>query len=199
MVQNILNSAYENSRTLPKREDVFKAFSFFKPEQTKVVILGMDPYTRKEDATGLAFSVPHDNIPGSLKNIFKELCQDIKCDNPLNGDLTPWAKQKVLLLNMILTTEEGKTLAHKHLGWESYTSKVLQNIVNGGQPLVIIAWGRYARNCVHGLNLHSKVLVLEGTHPSPLSANIGFFGGRYFSKCNAFLKKHGLKVIDWKL
>jgi uracil-DNA glycosylase len=185
---------------LPKQEQILRCLSYFEPQQTKVIIISQDPYPNKEDACGLAFSVEHNKTPPSLKNIFKELVSDIGCLIPSNGNLEPWAKQGVLLLNSILTTEEGKSLSHKDIGWQDYTTSIIQKVVDCKHPFVIIAWGKYAESKISGLNLHSKVLILRGKHPSPLSQpQNGFFNGNYFSKANKWLIEHNIEPINWSL
>lgn len=188
------------TKFVPDTTRVFRAFSYFQPRETKVIIIGQDPYPNRKDACGLAFSVEHEKYPPSLRNVFTELCNDMGYKSfPKTGNLEAWAKQGVLLLNSILTTGEGQSLAHENIGWEEFTRTKMQNIVDYKQPLVIIAWGKYANEVVKKLNLHDKVLVLQGAHPSPLNKKGGFLGGRYFSKTNKFLKKHGLDTIKWKL
>ncbi len=191
--------------TIPKPNQVFRALSYFKPQETKVIIIGQDPYPNEEDACGLAFSVEHEKYPPSLLNIFKELLRDVGLADgpnilrPKTGNLEPWAKQGVLLLNSILTTEKGKSLAHKGLGWEQITTKIIQRVLDYKNPVVIIAWGKYAQQKLQDLKIHDRVLLLTGGHPSPLNVSGGFFGGRYFSRANEFLKENKMQEINWKL
>lgn len=188
----------ENS--LPGRGRVFRAFDYFKPKDTKVIIIGQDPYPNKQDACGLAFSVEHNIIPRSLNNIFKELCSDMGYSTPHYGNLERWAKQGVLLLNSVLTVEEGKSGSHAKKGWEEFTTDKIQKAIDCNNPLVIICWGRYAKIKLLDLKLNDKILVLEGGHPSPLgNPNEHFFGKKYFSQANEWLKQNGLKEIDWYL
>lgn len=187
------------TKFVPDTTRVLRAFRYFPLEDTKVIILGQDPYPSRQDASGLAFSVEHDKYPTSLRNIFKELKADLGYAIPKTGNLESWAKEGVLLLNSILTTEEGKSMAHKYMGWQDYTNKILQKTIDLNRPLVIIAWGREAQRTVAGLKLHGKVLVLKGNHPSPLNRSGGFFGKKYFSRANTFLRNHNRKTVDWKL
>jgi len=184
---------------LPGKDKIFKAFEYFNPDKTKVVIIGQDPYPNKKDACGLAFSVSHSKIPASLKNVFKELQADLNINFPSSGDLSPWASQGVLLLNSILTIEEEKSLSHSNIGWEQYTDCVLKKLVNLKKPIVIICWGKYAKDKLTKLAIHDKIMVLTGNHPSPLNQSGGFLGGKYFSKTNDWLAKHKVKPIDWIL
>lgn len=187
------------TKFVPDTTRVLRALRYFPLDETKVIIIGQDPYNKRQDACGLAFSVEHDKYPPSLKNIFKELKADLGYEIPKTGNLEPWAKEGVLLLNSILTTEEGRSLAHKYLGWQAYTNKILQKTIDLKKPLVIIAWGREAQKVVSGLKLHGKILVLKGNHPSPLNRSGGFFGKKYFSRANTFLRNHNRKIVDWKL
>lgn len=189
----------EQKDTIPEPEKVFRAFSYFKPKDTKVVIIGQDPYPDKMDACGLSFSVDHPKIPPSLKNVFKELNNDLDIPLPKTGNLEPWAQQGVLLLNTILTTKRNKSLAHANMGWEDWTTNKVQKILDNGHPVVIIAWGKNAQSFTEGLKKHDKCLVLTGAHPSPLNAHGGFLGGKYFSKTNQFLKENNVQEINWKL
>jgi uracil-DNA glycosylase len=184
---------------IPDTTRIMRAFSYFEPKDTKVIILGQDPYNNRKDACGLAFSVEHEYYPHSLKNVFKELEKDLGYKLPKTGNLEPWAKQGVLLLNSILTTEEGKSLAHDKIGWQDFTQLKLQQIIDLKQPVVIIAWGKFANATVDGLKLHDNVLVLRGGHPSPLNRKRDFFGRKYFSTANKWLKTHKLTGIKWKL
>lgn len=187
-------------KVLPDYDRIFYALSFFPPNQTKVIIIGQDPYPKAEHAMGLAFSSKHyKQIPASLRNIFKELVSDVKVSYPKTGDLTPWANQGVLLLNSILTVEEGKSASHTNKGWEEYTESVINKVLKYETPLVIICWGKYARSRLTNLKIHDKVLVLSGGHPSPLNTTGDFSGGKYFSKANEWLNKYGVPEINWTL
>lgn len=192
-----LKKLLEDPSTIPKADKIFRAFSYFEPKDCKVIIIAQDPYPKAEDACGLAFSVEHSNIPGSLRNIFKELVSDLGGIKPSTGDLSHWAKQGVLLVNTILTTKKGHSLAHKDAGWQDLVKGKIQKVLDNGQPIVLILWGKYAQEFGNSLKLHDKVLVLSGAHPSPLNQGKGFFGGKYFSKANEYLHSHNVEPIKW--
>jgi len=166
----------------------------------QVVIVGQDPYHGPGQAHGLSFSVPQGvPIPPSLRNIFKELRTDMGMAIPSNGTLTGWAQQGVLLLNAILTVEEGKPAAHAGRGWELFTDAVIEQLLKRKQPLVLLLWGAYAQKKVQHLQVHAdpaRDLILKSAHPSPLSVT-KFLGCRHFSQANAFLHKHNLPEINW--
>jgi len=181
----------------PPSEDCFKALDLVDIKNVKVVILGQDPYHGPGQAHGLSFSV-RDGVrfPPSLKNIFKELNSDLGKPIPESGDLTHWAQQGVLLLNSVLTVEEGKAASHQGKGWEQLTDKIIE-IVNRECPhVVFILWGAYAQKKAAFVD-RKKHLVLECVHPSPLSSHRGFFGSKPFSKTNTWLKEKGLDEINW--
>ena len=192
----------------PEENDVFHAFEFCDLTDIKVVILGQDPYhgVGKGDynlipqAHGLAFSVTnHIKVPPSLVNIYKELNTDIDGFNtPTHGNLTSWAKQGVLLLNTVLTVQQGKAHSHAKLGWEQFTDDIIAQINQHNTGCVFILWGAHAHK--KGRNIESnKHLVLNGPHPSPLSAYRGFFGCQHFSKANDWLVNHEQSAIDWRV
>lgn len=194
-----LKEAYTHKTVYPMREQVFNAFAYAEYAQLKVVLIGQDPYYQPGQAHGLCFSVnPGVPFPPSLQNIFKELQSDIACPQPQNGCLIPWAKQGVLLLNSLLTVEEGKPLSHQGIGWESFFEHAMQACNAHPQPLVFILWGKNAQ-AKADLITDPKHLILKAPHPSPLSAYNGFFGSKPFSKTNAFLKENGREPIDWCL
>jgi len=185
----------------PQQEDVFRAFEFNDLADIKVVILGQDPYHGKGQAHGLAFSVESSDIkvPPSLVNIYKELTTDIDgFVMPNHGNLTTWAQQGVLLLNTVLTVQQGQAHSHAKLGWETFTDKVIAQINQHNEGCVFILWGAHAQKKGRNIN-ENKHLILNGPHPSPLSAYRGFFGCQHFSKANAWLVKNGKKAIDWNL
>lgn len=197
-------SEKELNACLPGKKDIFRAFSYFPLNKTRVVIIGQDPYPTPGHANGLAFSVSRGikPFPPSLRNIFEELVHDIPAiEFPATGDLSSWAYQGVLLLNTVLTTAPNRTLAHQDRGWEEYTTNVLKRVLGGGQPLVILAWGAKAQDKVYEVKpeLHEKALVIRGGHPSPLNRMRTFRGGKYFSKANRWLVKHGVEKIDWRV
>jgi uracil-DNA glycosylase len=189
---------YEYKSILPPKELIFKALDLTPFNETKVIILGQDPYPNKENACGLSFSSCKDsNIPSSLRNIFIELKDDLGIINN-SGDLENWCKQGVLLLNSILTVEEGKTNSHKGIGWEIFTDRLIYELSINKNNLVFILWGSKAQNKVYNINL-SNHLVIKSVHPSPNSCYRGFFGSKPFSKTNNYLINNLLKPIDWKL
>lgn len=193
-----LSSEYQQQKPiLPEFNDVFSAFKLTSFEQVKVVILGQDPYHGIGQAHGLAFSVlPNVALPPSLKNIYKELMQDLGVQAPKNGCLSAWAEQGVLLLNSVLTVESGKAASHQKKGWEQFTDEVISQLNNHHQGLVFILWGAYAQKKGAMIDAQ-KHLVLKSAHPSPLSVRHGFFGSRPFSQANAYLRKQGKSEITW--
>lgn len=181
------------------RGKIFSAFDYCPPELIRVVIVGQDPYHGVGEANGLCFSVgPGVSTPPSLRNIFKELKSDLSlADLPLNSDLSRWAKQGVLLLNSILTVKPNLAASHKDLGWQSCTHEILRKISFEKPGVVFVLWGAYAKSLSKSLAPHA--VIIDGGHPSPLSANRGgFFGGKYFSRANQILTKNGVDPIDWR-
>lgn len=168
-------------------------------DQVKVVIVGQDPYHGLGQAEGLSFSVPRGvRPPPSLQNILKELESDLGIPRPTHGSLAYWADQGVLLLNAVLTVEEGQANAHQGKGWEQFTDKIIHLLNDGRENLVFVLWGSYAQKKGAFID-RSKHLVLQGLHPSPLSSHRGFFGSRPFSQINEYLNSKKIKPIDWKL
>lgn len=194
-----LKNEYANETIYPDMYDIFNALKFTAYEDVKVVILGQDPYHGKGQAHGLCFSV-QDGVepPPSLKNIFKEIQSDMGIKMSGTGNLTPWAKQGVLLLNTVLTVREGKPNSHKGMGWETFTDKIIFLLNERREPIVFLLWGANARS-KKKLITNSSHLILECVHPSPLSAYNGFFGCKHFSKTNNFLKENLLEEMDWSL
>ena len=194
-----VKNEYKTKTIYPKQNEVFNAFRYTDYDDLKVVILGQDPYHGPNQAEGLSFSVSNEVLkPPSLKNIFKELESDLGIHFPKANSLKPWAKQGVLLLNAVLTVEEHKPTSHKDKGWETFTDDVIKIINEKSEPVVFILWGAYARD-KKKLITNSHHLVIESAHPSPFSARNGFFGSKPFSKTNEFLKKNGIKEIDWRV
>ena len=190
---------YSTHTVYPQKSDMFTALEHTSYSEVKAVILGQDPYHQPNQAHGLCFSVKQGvPLPPSLSNIFKELQNDIGLKTQPHGELTSWAKNGVLLLNTVLTVRRGIANSHRNKGWECLTDKIIELISQRGN-VVFILWGNNAKaksRLIDGKNN----LVLTGAHPSPLSANKGgFFGGKYFSKTNAFLKERGINEIDWQL
>lgn len=187
----------EGAIIYPSHDDIFKSLEVTIPSKVKVVILGQDPYHGPRQAHGLSFSVPDGvALPPSLKNIFKEVINDQGSMSLTSGNLSDWAKQGVLLLNRVLTVEEGKAGSHQGKGWETFTEAVLKVLANSDQPLVLMLWGSQAQTIRH-LFGKPQHLVLTAPHPSPLSSYRGFFGCRHFSKANLHLKSYGLLPIEW--
>lgn len=182
----------------PPEDEVFTALALTPPDKVRVVILGQDPYHDDGQAHGLCFSVkPPTPPPPSLKNIFKELATDVGCAAPKNGDLSPWARQGVLLLNAVLTVEAHKPASHKDKGWERFTDAVIAKVNELPRPIVFCLWGAFAKK-KGALVDRARHAVVEGAHPSPLSAK-KFFGSRPFSQIDAALKARGQPAVDWQL
>ncbi|MCL4129418.1 UNVERIFIED_CONTAM: hypothetical protein GTU68_052714 [Idotea baltica] len=183
----------------PDGDNIFSAFNTTPLDKVSVVILGQDPYHGPNQAHGLSFSVPiGEPIPPSLINIYKELKSDLNCQTPNHGNLTAWAEQGVLLLNSVLTVEHKKAASHQGKGWEEFTDQVVRILNEKKDHLVFLLWGAYAQRKGRVID-RSKHLVLEGPHPSPLSAYRGFFGCRHFSQANQYLQDHGRTTIDWQI
>lgn len=190
---------YSEHTIYPDKHDIFNALHYTDFEDVKVVILGQDPYHGPNQAHGLSFSVkPGVNTPPSLKNIFKELHNDLGCYIPNNGYLKKWADQGVLLLNTVLTVRAGNANSHKGLGWELFTNSVISSLNNSKHPIVFILWGNNAIS-KKKLITNPNHYIIESVHPSPLSAHRGFFGSKPFSKANDFLISKGEKPIDWQI
>ena len=181
----------------PPKSELCTALELTPPDEVRVVILGQDPYINPGEAHGLAFSVKQNiKLPPSLKNIFKELAADIGGDLRTNGNLEDWAVQGVLLLNTVLTVESGRSGSHAKMGWEKFTDFIIEYLGKRAPPKVFIFWGKSAQAKEHLID-PGKHLILKAAHPSPLSANSGFFGCGHFSKTNTFLNKHNAKPIVW--
>ena len=193
---NTVNNLYKEKEIYPKKEDVFNAFKI-PYKDVNVVILGQDPYHGEGEAHGYAFSCLKTPIPPSLKNIYKELYSDLGIEKDfLNGDLTSWANQGVMLLNAGLTVEKDKPNSHKDLGWNRFTDEVIRKLNEREDPVVFILWGNFAREKAKYIT-NPNHLVIESAHPSPFSARNGFFGSKPFSKTNEFLIKNNKKPINW--
>lgn len=194
-----VKNEYNTRVIFPPSADLFNALHFTSLKDTKVVILGQDPYHNVGQAHGLCFSVkPPTEVPPSLQNIYKELHDDLGCTIPDSGDLTKWARQGVLLLNTVLTVRAHEANSHAGKGWEIFTDAILKKVNEKEDPVVFLLWGAPAQKKKE-LITDPKHLVLCAPHPSPLSAYRGFFGCKHFSKTNEFLAQNGLKPIDWQI
>lgn len=194
-----INKAYKERPIFPPKNNILRALSLTDYQDVKVVILGQDPYHGLGEANGLAFSVNNGiKLPPSLKNIYKELKEDLNIKISTNGDLTCWAKEGVLLLNTVLTVEKDRPASHKNLGWENFTDAIIKRINDKDTPVVFILWGNFARS-KKALITNPKHLIIESSHPSPFSCNYGFFGSRPFSRTNKFLKENNIKEIDFTI
>ncbi len=196
-LREFLKTEYSTRKIYPNMQDIFNSLRYTSYENTRVVILGQDPYHGAGQAHGLCFSVkegvPH---PPSLKNIFKELESELGIKSPESGELVGWARQGVLLLNTTLTVRESSPQSHKGRGWETLTDKIISLLNEKDTPVVFMLWGGNAR-AKKALITNKKHLVLECAHPSPLSAYAGFFGSNHFVLANKFLRENALPEIDW--
>ena len=190
-----VNDEYSNKIIYPPKNEVFNAFKLTPFTSVKVVIVGQDPYHGEGEAHGLSFSVRDGiKLPPSLRNIYKELNDDLGVPIKTSGDLSSWAKQGVLMLNSSLTVEKDNANSHSKIGWQQFTDDIIKLIDNKKKDVVFILWGNYARS---KKKLIKNNYIIESAHPSPFSAYNGFFGSKPFSKCNNYLKSKGLKEIDW--
>ncbi|MBN9653009.1 uracil-DNA glycosylase [Halobacillus sp. GSS1] len=198
-LQSTVETEYKVNAIQPAYDEVFQALQSTPYASTKVVILGQDPYHGKDQAHGLSFSVrPGNRIPPSLRNIYKELKEDLGVQPPDHGSLRSWAEQGVLLLNDVLTVREGEANSHRGLGWETFTDAIIQSLNERKKPVVFFLWGKHAQKKGAFIN-REKHLVLTSSHPSPFAAHRGFFGSRPFSQANKFLLKNALDPVDWSL
>jgi uracil-DNA glycosylase len=192
-----VKSEYASNVVYPPGKEIFRAFDCCDFEQVKVVIIGQDPYHGEGQANGLCFSVRNGvRMPPSLVNIFKEIQKDLGKPIPQSGELERWANQGVLLLNATLTVRAGSPGSHQNKGWEEFTDAVIRKISNEKENVVFLLWGAYAQKKGEIID-RNKHYVLMSAHPSPFSADRGFFGNKHFSKANLYLKSKGLSEIDW--
>lgn len=198
-LHDFVDNEYQTKTIFPDRKNIFQAMSRTPYDKVKVVILGQDPYHGQGEAHGLSFSVcPGITIPPSLKNIYKELNAELGCYIPNNGYLMKWAEQGVLLLNSVLTVQKDMPASHRGKGWEIFTDKIIEEIDKKEEPVVFMLWGNFAKS-KEALLKNPKHLVLKSAHPSPFSANHGFFGNNHFIKTNEYLKENGIEPIDWQI
>ncbi|VEF46406.1 uracil-DNA glycosylase [Bacillus freudenreichii] len=198
-LQEFLKKEYAENTVYPPLHDIFNALKFTSYQNVKVVLLGQDPYHGPGQAHGLSFSVkPGVKTPPSLKNIFKELLDDLGCSIPNNGCLVKWAKEGVLLLNTVLTVRAGEAHSHRGKGWEIFTDRVISLINEREMPVIFILWGKPAQEKIHLIDT-TKHTIIKSPHPSPFSAHKGFFGSRPFSKANERLLELGEKAIEWQI
>jgi uracil-DNA glycosylase len=196
--QFLTNERAQNKVIYPENKNIFNCLNSTPFNDVKVVIIGQDPYHGENQAHGLSFSVkPTVKVPPSLRNIYKELAEDLNCPVPDSGNLQAWANQGVLLLNNTLTVEQSLPAGHKNIGWEKFTDKIIELLNTQRLHLVFILWGSPAQKKASKVD-SSKHLILKAPHPSPLSCYRGFFGGKYFSKTNEYLTSKHIKPINWE-
>lgn len=196
--QSIMDE-YDKKTIFPPKDYIFNALKLTSYKDTRVVIVGQDPYHGEGEAMGLSFSVnKRIKIPPSLQNIYKELEMDLKIPPKNDGDLTNWAKNGVLLLNAVLTVEKDKAASHRNRGWEPLTDYIIKVLNEKKEPVVFILWGNFAKEKAKYITNPNHYIIMS-PHPSPFSANTGFFGSKPFSKTNEFFKSKGLEPINWNL
>ena len=195
----IVEEEYKNKIIFPPKDHLFEALKLTSFKDTRVVIVGQDPYHGEGEAHGLSFSVQKGvKVPPSLQNIYKELESDLGIPPRNNGDLTGWAKSGVLMLNAVLTVVKDTPASHRKLGWERLTDYIIKTLNEKEEPVVFILWGNFAKEKM-SLITNKHHLILTSPHPSPFAARYGFFGSKPFSKTNEFLKSKGLKEVEWNL
>lgn len=198
-LKDFLAEEYKTQTVYPEVGNIFNALDYTSYKDTKVVILGQDPYHGPNQSYGLAFSVkPGVKIPPSLRNIYKELKEDLGCYIPNNGCLTKWAKEGVLLLNTSFTVRDGEANSHRKIGWEIFTDNIIKLLNEREDPIVFILWGNNAIK-KEILITNERHHIIRSVHPSPLAASRGFFGSKPFSKANKFLESTGERPIDWQI
>lgn len=196
-LEQFVTEQYKQTTVYPPKEKIFAALEHTPFDKVRVVILGQDPYHGPNQAHGLSFSVEKNvKIPPSLKNMYKELQDDLNIPQPTHGNLTKWATQGVLLLNTVLTVEAGKANSHQNQGWEKFTDAIIQKLADRKEPVIFVLWGAPAQKKEKLIGHNSQHTILKAPHPSPLSAYRGFLGSKPFSKINEILKNN---PIDWKI
>lgn len=195
-LSKFVDSMYETNTCFPKKEDIFRAFNLCDLKDLKVVILGQDPYHGPNQADGLSFSISQNpKYPPSLRNIYKELYDDLKVMRQ-DGDLSSWANQGVLLLNTTLTVNQSSPMSHTKQGWETFTDNVIRYINDNSTNVIFVLWGSHSQKKIKLLD-NKSFKIITSPHPSPLSSYRGFFGSKPFSQINDFLKSRNIKEIDW--
>ena len=198
-LMNFVQNEYKTKTVYPYFPNIFNALKYTDYDDVKIVIIGQDPYHGTGEAHGLSFSVLEGVAkPPSLRNIFKELKDDLNIDEPEHGNLEAWTKEGVMLLNSVLTVEKDKPASHQNRGWETFTDEVIRKINEREKPVVFLLWGSFAKSKKE-LITNKNHYVIESAHPSPFSANKGFFGTKPFSKANEFLKQNEQNEINWKI
>ncbi|MEX6585045.1 uracil-DNA glycosylase [Paraclostridium bifermentans] len=198
-LREFLKEEYKNNIIYPDMHDIFNALKYTSYKDTKVLILGQDPYHGENQAHGLAFSVkPGVKTPPSLLNMYKELNSEFECFIPNNGFLVPWTKQGILLLNTALTVRAHEANSHKGKGWETFTDHIIETLNLRQDPVIFVLWGNNARSKKKLIDIN-RHYIIESAHPSPLSASRGFFGSKPFSQVNDILIKLGKEPIDWQI
>ncbi|WP_261300872.1 uracil-DNA glycosylase [Paenibacillus andongensis] len=198
-LQKFLNDEYTTQTIFPEQSEIYRALHLTSYTNTKVVILGQDPYHGRGQAHGLSFSVkPGIPTPPSLQNMYKELQSDLGCYIPDNGYLKTWAEQGVLLLNTVLTVRADMPNSHKGKGWERFTDKIIMTLSDREKPIIFVLWGSHAQAKQRLINT-TRHVIIKSVHPSPLSSYRGFFGSKPFSQVNAYLRDLGSSEIDWQI
>jgi len=198
-IKRYINNEYKIKMIFPLYDNIFRAFNLLPLSKVKVVIIGQDPYHGLNQANGLAFSVnSQSKIPPSLRNIYKELVEDLGCEYPANGNLEEWAKQGVLLINTVLTVEAAKANSHRKIGWEQFTDSIIKKLSIEFENIVFILWGASAQKKETIID-STKHFIIKSSHPSPLSSYRGFFGSKPFSKTNSYLVSNSIEPIQWCL
>lgn len=196
---HVVEQEYAHHTVFPPKDHIFEALKLTSYKDTRVVIVGQDPYHGVGEAHGLSFSVQKGvSIPPSLQNIYKELYDDLGIPPAHHGELTNWAKEGVLMLNAVLTVIKDTPASHRKLGWERLTDYIIRLLNEKEEPVVFILWGNFAKEKAKYIT-NTKHLILTSPHPSPFAARYGFFGSKPFSKTNEFLRRNGLKEIDWRI
>lgn len=196
-LEEFLDKEYEENEIYPERKNLYNALDLTSYEDTNVIILGQDPYHGSHQAHGLSFSIESEKakFPPSLRNMFKELKTDLDIERT-ERNLTDWAEQGVLLLNTVLTVQAGKAASHRKKGWETFTDTIIKKLNDKDEQVIFVLWGGDAKKKVP-LITNPKHKIIEGVHPSPLSAHTGFFGSKPFSRINEYLEEAGKKPINW--